>query len=128
VANVSWWLSPDVQDLLKDIDDAGAIYLYVLGDMHIHTAVVRLLMPSDQILRFVGWGYAHVGYRHLYGVAQSGMLDDNPASTIENYFDMGNVSRKDYAMFVNQCYEGMFTATAQACSVRGSRDSHGCFC
>ena len=75
VTNVSRWLEPDVQHLLKTIDDSGTIFMFRWTDLNFQSLVVRLLFEENSVHRFTGFGYAHLSGNQkypLYGIVQTG--------------------------------------------------------
>ncbi|KAL6752116.1 nucleotide-diphospho-sugar transferase [Haematococcus lacustris] len=60
MANVTWWLSQEVQRYLEVLDRSRGVYLFRWGDAPVHTLVVKTFLRRDQVHRF-GFEYAHKG-------------------------------------------------------------------
>ena len=114
--------------ILSTVDDSGTIYLHGLGDLHIHSAIVRMLLPESRLFRFTGWGYAHIGFGQFLGIAQAGLLDVSQRDTLRSYFSSEGVEEERYVRFIGVMYGRMLTVTGKACLNTTSRDENGCFC
>eukprot|EP01084_Bolivina_argentea_P058218 106310_1 len=85
IANVSYFkLNSNIQQFINYILDMQFIYLYRLGDLQIHTAALRLHVPTDKIHRFVDWTYQHFSINYInelnvtcpiWGCLQQGVND-----------------------------------------------------
>jgi hypothetical protein len=88
ITNITRWLEPDIQDLLSALDETGMIFLDRWNDLSIQSAVVKLLIPDEQIHRFTGWAYAHHSGNPkdpFYGIIQGGVLENDQFNTIYNF-------------------------------------------
>ena len=53
ITKSSFWQRPDVQKLIKEIDENGSIYYFRWGDAPLHTLIVQLLATPDEVSRSV---------------------------------------------------------------------------
>jgi hypothetical protein len=147
ISNVTRWLEPDIQDLLSAFDETGTtslfltyyyqniftnvtINLYSLfqgmifldrwNDLSIQSAVVKLLIPDEQIHRFTGWAYAHHSgnpKEPFYGIIQSGVLEKDQFKTIFNFAQSSSWDQARY--YTNDWYKlvhsNMLTLSTSIC-------------
>lgn len=60
MADVAFFLSPPAVTLLRAIDDSHVIFTQRTGDLVIHSAVVRLLLPPEEVHWFQDFTYEHM--------------------------------------------------------------------
>ena len=53
ITKSSFWQRPDVQALIKEIDEDGSIYYFRWGDAPLHTLIVQLMATPDEVSRSV---------------------------------------------------------------------------
>lgn len=76
IAEISFFMSPPASELLDIIDRSKLIYTQRCGDLLIHSVLVRLLMPPEQVVWFRDFTYEHTtlgsnGWPHS-GCVQNG--------------------------------------------------------
>jgi len=83
IADISFFTKPPASTFLNVIDQSNLIYTQRTGDLVIHSTVVRLLVPPDQIHWFRDFSYEHMtlcrtnpqcGFGVLNGCPQNGGL------------------------------------------------------
>ena len=87
VANITRFLQPDIQKLLKEIDDTSQIFTYRWNDLIIQSAVVQMFIPKNRVFQFTGWGYAHHSGNPrslFYGLAQTGHFSKDPCAELQH--------------------------------------------
>lgn len=55
-------MTPPASDLIKVIDESKKIYEERTGDLHVHSALVRLFMPLNEILWIRDFTYEHTTF------------------------------------------------------------------
>ena len=87
IADLNFFLSPQVQDWLRFADKSGKIYRERLGDLILQTAAVYAFANKSQIHRFLDFTYEHFS-RDDDGCPRIGALaagyDDPQATAFEN--------------------------------------------
>lgn len=61
VANITWWLSKQVQDYLQLVDRSNGHYLFRWGDAPVHTMVVLMFLKDYEVKQF-DFEYRHAFY------------------------------------------------------------------
>ena len=72
IADISFFLSPPASDLLRIIDESKLIFTQRTGDLVIHSAVVRLFLPPNQIHWFRDFTYEHMTLCNIKGRPKCG--------------------------------------------------------
>lgn len=110
VANVSLWMTPEVQAFLDYVDDAGVIYLYNWNDILWHTAIIKLFVSRALVHHFRDFTYEHVtlkppAFRRIrWGKVHAGTDDPLGSSLVRRWAKAHDVQVKRDA--VGQIYAG----------------------
>ena len=72
IADISFFLSSPASDLLRVIDESKLIFTQRTGDLVIHSAVVRLFLPPNQIHWFRDFTYEHMTLCNIKGRPKCG--------------------------------------------------------
>jgi hypothetical protein len=95
VADLQFFMSPEVRKYLKQIDRQGFVYRKRYGDLMIHATAVYGFADSDKIHRFLDFTYQHVTTDHIlhpeqgcvvWGGIQAGYNDKDAEKTLEAYY------------------------------------------
>lgn len=120
ITNVTRWLEPDIQNLLNSFDETGMIFMDRWSDLSIQSAVVKLLIPDQQIHRFTGWAYAHHSgdpQSPFYGIIQGGVLENDQMNTIFNFANSYSWNSNYYLTDINYRFinNNMLSLTGNNC-------------
>ena len=63
IADLTFWVKPEVKSFLNFLSRTGGTYKYRWGDHLIQTAAVQLFMPQNEVHQFKEWTYEHASIR-----------------------------------------------------------------
>jgi hypothetical protein len=89
VADLTFFLDPDVQSFLRFIDQEGVIYRRRLGDLMIHSMAVYAFAKRESIHRFLDFTYEHATIFQTciaWGGIQAGYDDPIAMETLNKYY------------------------------------------
>ena len=105
------------------------IFLARWGDLEIQSAVVRILFNENQIHRFTSFTYAHFSGNQklsLYGIIQTGILDEDQEATIRNFAEYNEWQDKDNITSNLIMSNGMLSYSKNFCFE--SKTNESCLC
>ena len=102
VADIEFFLSPDVQKFLRFVDRRGAMYRRRLGDLLIHSTAVYAFANQSSIHRFLDFTYEHGTVNKtssclVWGGIQAGYNDPHSRATMDDYYRRMLVERGCHA-------------------------------
>ena len=94
IADISFFMTPPTSNLLRVIDESKKIYEERTGDLSIHSVIVRLFMPFEQILWIRDFTYEHTtlasgdGAGDFRGCVQNGGISRGVGANTNEEWDM----------------------------------------
>ncbi|CAB9518042.1 glycoside alpha-1,2-mannosyltransferase homolog [Seminavis robusta] len=95
IADLQFFLSPNVTKFLHDIDRRGFFYRKRFGDLLVHSLAVYAFGPPDRIHRFLDFTYQHTTIDYFkdrekecisWGSLQAGYNDPSGQEIVERYY------------------------------------------